>query len=67
MPRISPAMADGRAFTTYVSSGLAAKSLAARLGAANETQFRHILEAQPEAGMLPWARPPSWMPARITK
>lgn len=62
MPRIAPAAADGRAFTSYVSSGLAARTLAARLGAADETQFRHILQATPASVVLPWTRPANGTP-----
>lgn len=63
MPRISPALEDGRAFTTYLSSGLLNRKLMARLGAANETQYRRMLQARPDVAKsletLPAAAP--WM------
>lgn len=55
MPRISPAASDGRAFTTYVSSGLLNRQLAAKLGARDETEFRHMLQSNPRAVTDGWA------------
>lgn len=45
MTRLMPAMSDARAFTSYVSAGQREEALQHRLGARNENEYRHILQA----------------------
>lgn len=50
MPSIGNGVSDGRAFTMYVSSGITNASLAKKLGARSETEFRALLQANPDLG-----------------
>lgn len=60
MPTISAAPSDGRAFTTYVSSGIENRRLMARVGATTETEYRHILQTNPHL-VRPRLKPaPKW-------
>jgi hypothetical protein len=51
MSRINPAMSDGRAFTSYVSSGLYNNELERKFGVANDTQYRAFLQNNREKVM----------------
>lgn len=44
MPRITPALSDGRAFTNYVSSGIYNQALERQFGVPNDTSFRHYAQ-----------------------
>lgn len=51
MSRITPAMSDGRSFTNYVSSGIYNTYLSHRVGAANDTVYREILQTHADQVM----------------
>jgi len=53
-------IADGRAFTTYVSSGVLNASLMKQLGATSEADFRAKLQANPEV-----AKPKVFLPPKV--
>lgn len=42
--RLMPAPQDGRAFTSYLSAGLAEDALQRRFGVTNEQQYRQYLQ-----------------------
>lgn len=51
MSRINPAMSDGRAFTSYVSSGLYNNELERKFGVSNDTEYRAFLQNNREKVM----------------
>jgi len=51
MSRINPAMSDGRAFTSYVSSGLYNNDLERKFGVTNDTEYRAFLQNNSEKVM----------------
>lgn len=51
MSRINPAMSDGRAFTSYVSSGLYNNELERKFGVKNDTEYRAFLQNNSEKVM----------------
>ncbi len=44
MTRLMPAPADGRAFTSYLSSGQSEEMLQRKYGAMNENEYRRYLQ-----------------------
>ena len=54
MSRINPAMSDGRAFTTYLSSGIYNQQLESEAGVHNDTSYRAFLQnnAEKVRGMM---------------
>ena len=46
--RLMPAPADGREFTSYISSGQLEDALQRRLGVQNENQYRAVLQRDPK-------------------
>jgi hypothetical protein len=51
MSRINPAMSDGRAFTSYVSSGLYDQDLGRKFGITDDTAYRAFLQNNSEKVM----------------
>lgn len=58
MPTLQQGMADGRTFTTYVSSAVMNATLMKKLGARNETEYRHLLQANPDVAKPRVSLPP---------
>lgn len=44
MSRMMPALSDGRAFTSYMSSGQREEALQRKYGVVNESQYRQYLQ-----------------------
>ena len=51
MSRINPAMSDGRAFTSYVSSGLYNQELERKFGIMDDNAYRAFLQNNSEKVM----------------
>lgn len=51
MSRINPAMSDGRAFTSYVSSGLYNQELERKFGIKDDNAYRAFLQNNSEKVM----------------
>jgi len=51
MSRINPAMSDGRAFTSYVSSGLYNQDLGRKFGITDDNAYRAFLQTNSEKVM----------------